>query len=71
MRIHFGRLDQAHDGRGTLSTAQRACKQPVGAPQCPGPYLVFHPVVIDRYLFGKGEIFKVELEDNNGTPTNL
>ena len=40
MAVEPCRLDQTHDRRRTLAAAQRACKQPVRAPQSPRPYLV-------------------------------
>lgn len=49
MAVQLRGLDQSHDRRSTLTTAQRSCEQPVGAAQRPGPDLVFHPVVVDGH----------------------
>lgn len=45
--IELFRLDQAHDGGRTLASQQRACKQPVLAPNRNGAHLVLDPVVVD------------------------
>ncbi len=49
MPTHTRRLDQAHDRRGPLATAQRPGKQPVRAPECPWPYLVLDLIVGDGH----------------------
>lgn len=38
--IHARGLNQAHDRRRTLATAQRPGKQPIGTSKCPRSYLV-------------------------------
>ena len=39
--VHARRLDQAHDGRRSLTRAQATGEQPVRAPKGNGPDLVF------------------------------
>ena len=48
--IEFGRLDQAHDGGGTLAGALATGKQPVLPAERNRPDLVLDPVVVDRDL---------------------
>lgn len=47
--VELGRLDQAHDGSGSLPSPQAARKQPVLAAQRNRAHLVLDPVVVDRY----------------------
>ena len=49
MPIHPSRLDQTHDRRRLLATAQRPGKQSVRASKCPRLDLVLDPVVIDEH----------------------
>ena len=47
MAVEPGRLNESHDGCGTLPRAQRSCKQPVGASQRDRANPILDPVVVD------------------------
>ena len=48
--VELGRLDQAHDDGGTLSSTERSGKEPVRAPEGDGSDPVLEPVVVDRQI---------------------
>ena len=50
MAVEPGRVDQAHDGRSPLASAQAAGEQPVVAADGNRPDLVLGPVVVDRQM---------------------
>ena len=50
MAVEPGRVDQAHDGRSPLASAQAAGEQPVFAADGNRPDLVLDPVVVDRQM---------------------
>src|SRR5438309_5684124 len=56
--VELGRLDEAHDGGGTLASAQRSRKEPVAAAERDRADAVFDVIVVDRQI----AIFEVASE---------